>query len=602
MRRLAAILATDVAGYSRLMELDEEATHESFKAHFNDVIQPRIRERFGRIVKSTGDGVLAEFASVFEAVMCAIEIQSLMSHRNVAVEIPKRVEFRIGINMGDVIAEPDDIYGDGVNVAARLQGLAEPGGICVSENVHQQVHDRVPVAFEDLGHRAVKNITRELRVFGLRAEAVRALPIADTLLSYGTPLPIAEQRPGAFAPHLSIVVLPFANLSDEGAQQYLADALTDDVTTDLSRITDMIVISRNTADTYRGSRLSTPQIGRELNVRYVLKGSIRRLHDDIRVNTQLGDSTTDTVVWADRFQYSAVNLFRLQDDVTSRIAIALDLELVKAEAARPTRNPSALDFVLRGRAALDHPEGATQERFDTAINCFESALQLDPGSADVRARLALAVIARVVDQLSIYRDQDMERAHNLIEQALAIAPRHPVAHLAKGHLLRARGQYSAAITEYEIAVSFNRNWLVAVTALGLCKFFAGDIEETIPAQELAIRLSPRDPRVPNWYWRIGMVHLLQSRIDDAILWLEKARNANPTLPGPHAWLASAYALSGNMSGAVIELADAHRLSPDHRYLSIARFEATQSLGSPKTYELARSTFLAGLRMAGVPER
>jgi len=374
------------------------------------------------------------------------------------------------------------------------------------------------------------------------------------------------------------------------------------VTTDLSRIADMIVISRNTADTYRDGKLSTPQIGQELKVRYVLKGSIRHLHDDIRVNTQLGDATTDTVVWADRFQYSAVDLFRLQDDVTSRIAIALDLELVKAEASRPTRNPSALDFILRGRAALDHPEGSTQQRFDVAINCFESALQLDPGSADVRARLGLALIARVLDQLSTFPDKDMERAQVLIEQTLATAPRHPVAHLAKGHLLRRRGEYFAAITEYETAVSFNRNWLVAVTALGLCKFFAGEIEETIPAQELAIRLSPRDPRVPNWYWRIGMVHLLLSRIDDAILWLEKARNANPTLPGPHAWLASAYALRGSLSQAVVELAEAHRLSPDRRYLSIARFEAIQSLGSPRTRELARATFLAGLQMAGVPEK
>ena len=330
MRRLAAILATDVAGYSRLMEMDEEATHQSCMAHSRDVIEPRVRERFGRIVKSTGDGVLAEFASVFEAVMCAIEIQSLMIRRNAQIDRNRRIEYRIGINMGEVIAEPDDIYGDGVNITARLQALAEPGGLCVSEIVHDQVHNRMPVPFEDFGHHTVKNISRSLHVFGLRAEVFQTLPVADALIAYRAPLPIAELGTDVSVRHLSIVVLPFADLSDDGDQQYLADAITDDVTTDLSRIADMIVISRNTADTYRGSRLSTPQIGRELKVRYVLKGSIRRSHNEVRVNVQLSDSAADTLLWADRFQYAAIDLFRLQDDVTSRIAIALDLELVAA--------------------------------------------------------------------------------------------------------------------------------------------------------------------------------------------------------------------------------------------------------------------------------
>ena len=253
IRRLTAILSADVAGYSRLMEQNEERTHESFKAHFSEVYEPRIHEHHGRIVKSTGDGMIAEFASVIEAVLCAIETQCLMSRRNADIPNDERVSFRIGINMGDVIVEANDIYGDGINVAARLQALAEPNGICISEFVHDQIRNKVPVAFEDFGHKTVKNIGRPLHVFGLRPEVIDALPLVDERSLHR---PAAEA--GAYfseqTPRLSVVVLPFANFSDGGEQQYLVDAITDDVTTDLSRIADIVVISRNTADTYRESR------------------------------------------------------------------------------------------------------------------------------------------------------------------------------------------------------------------------------------------------------------------------------------------------------------------------------------------------------------
>jgi TolB-like protein/class 3 adenylate cyclase/Flp pilus assembly protein TadD len=601
VRRLAAILATDVVGYSRLMERDEEGTHERVMAHFAEAFEPSIRAHHGRIVKSTGDGMLVEFASVIEAVQCAIEVQCLMSHRNAGISQDECVSFRIGINMGDVIVEPNDIYGDGVNVAARLEALAEANGICVSEVVHEQVRNRLSVAFEDLGERMVKNIARPLRVYGLRPDVIAALPISDTTLSR-KPSQSVRSEFEVPAPRLSIVVLPFANFSDDPDQQYLADAITDDVTTDLSRIADMVVISRNTADTYRGRQLNTRQIGRELHVRYVLKGSVRRSQNQIRVNTQLSDAVADSLVWADRFEYTSTDLFRLQDDVTSRIVIALNLEVVAAEARRPTNNPDALDYMLQGRASLYHREGSTPDRFADAIMCFQLALRLDPTSADTRALLGLALVTRVLEQISESPTEDSELAERLIEQALTVSPRQAVAHFAKGHLMRVRGNYDGAVSEYEAALALNRNWVVAIAALGICKFFAGSIEETIPAQELAIRLSPRDPRLPNWYWRIGMVHLMLSRTEPAIAWLEKARTANPTLPGPHAWLASAYALSGNNERATAELAEARRLSPDHRYESIARFEESQSFGSAKTRALARATFYVGLRKAGVPER
>ena len=596
-RRLAAIMAADVAGYTRLMRLDEEGTHERFKAHCREVFEPRISQHYGRIVKSTGDGMLVEFPSVIEAVLCAVEVQCGMSRRNAESADTEKVSFRIGINMGDVIVEPHDIFGDGVNVAARLEGLAEPNGICISGVVHEQVRDKLPFHFENLGPQLVKNISEPLQVFVLRPEVIADLPFSEL----SSALPGEQGGVPAFvgAPRLSIVVLPLANLSDDREQEYLADAITDDVTTDLSRIADMIVISRGTASTYKGKSVNARQIGRELNVRYVLEGSVRRAGDRIRVNTQLIDAEADRHVWADRFDHASDDLFLLQDEVTSRIAASLNLELIGAEAARPTDNPDALEYILRGRAVLYPFEGLTAGRFAEGIELLERALALDPRSVDTQAVLAIALIDRVLEQATDAAGADIERAERLIEQALRASPGHAVAHFARGQLLRAQRQYETAIPEYEAAIAANRNWVVAIANLGLCKFFSGDIEGAIPAQELAIRLSPRDPRVPNWYWRIGIVHLLQSRIDAAILWLEKARTANPRLPGPHAWLASAYGLKGEMDRAAVELAEARQLSRDNRYDSIARYRS--SFGSSRINELAEPTFLAGLRRAGVPE-
>jgi TolB-like protein/class 3 adenylate cyclase/Tfp pilus assembly protein PilF len=599
-RRLAAIMAADVAGYTRLMRLDEEGTHERFKAHCREVFEPRIQQHHGRIVKSTGDGMLVEFPSVIEAVLCAVEVQCGMSRRNAESPEHERVSFRIGINMGDVIVEPHDIFGDGVNVAARLEGLAEPAGICISGVVHEQVRDRLPFRFEDLGPQLVKNIAEPLQAFVLRPDVIADLPFTELLV---TELDAASDGAATVAelgaPRLSIVVLPFSNLSDDREQQYLADAITDDVTTDLSRIADMIVISRGTAFTYKGKSVNARQIGRELNVRYVLEGSVRRAGNHIRVNTQLVDAEADRHVWADRFDHINDNLFMLQDDVTSRIAASLNLELIGAEAARPTDNPDALEYILRGRAALYHFEGLTADRFAQGIELLERALALDPRSVDTQAVLAVALIDRVLEQVSDSVDADIERAERLVAQVLGASPSHALGHFARGQILRAQHRFEAAIAEYETAIAANRNWVVAIAALGICKYFAGALDAAIPAQELAIRLSPRDPRVPNWYWRIGMVHLLQSRIDSAILWLEKARTANQRLPGPHAWLASAYALKGDLRRAATELEEARQLSHDNRYATIARYQS--SFGSGMTAPLTESSFLDGLRMAGVPE-
>jgi len=330
-----------VAGYSRLMGADEEGTHARFKAHLTELLDPKIGEHHGRIVKTTGDGALAEFASVVDAVRCAGEIQRAMADRDLDLPEEHRLRFRIGVNLGDVIADGGDIYGDGVNIAVRLEGLAAPGGVCVSGTVRDHIGDRLPYAFEDKGEQHVKNIARPVRVYALHPEATAGSPRQNASSATSTSSPVT-------APRLSIVVLPFTNLSNDREQQYFTDAITEDLTTDLSRIENMFVISRNTAFTYRNKPIDTKQIGRELGVRYVLGGSVRRSGNQVRVSAQLIDAATDAHLWAERFDGETADLFALQNEITSRIANALGIELIAAEAARPAEHPDALDHLLRG--------------------------------------------------------------------------------------------------------------------------------------------------------------------------------------------------------------------------------------------------------------
>jgi adenylate cyclase len=644
-RRLAAILAADVVGYSRLMGADEEGTHERLRVHLRELVDPKIKERRGRIVKNTGDGMLVEFSSVVDAVRCAAEVQRGMADRNAETPEYERITFRVGINLGDVIAEPDDIYGDGVNVAARLEALAEPGGICISRVVRDQIRDKLPYPFEDRGEQSVKNIARPVRVFVLRPEAIAELPAASvpvatprrqrtalaamtaataTVLviavawwfwpatppssqpkaaigstAEGAPITSLVLQPSA-APRLSIVVLPFANLSNDPEQQYFADGITEDLTTDLSRLEDMLVISRNTAFTYRNKPLDTKQIGRELGVRYLLEGSVRRSGNQVRVNAQLIDAETDTHLWAERFDRDTGDLFVLQNEITSRIAVALNVEVLAAEVARATENnPDALDYILQGRAALAQPPGL--DSYGEAINSFEHALALDPQSIEAKGWLANALVGRVLDLHPSSSWGDLKRADTLASQALAASPGSTPAHLAKGQLLRVEGRCDEAIPEFEMVIASNRNSPGALFALGECKLLTGSIDEAIPLADRAIRLSPRDPYVFNRYLVIGKVHLLQSRIEEAIVWLERARIGNPGSPWPHLWLASAYALKGETDRAAAELAEARRLLGEGSFSSIAQMKAHGYWGVPKIHALFETIYFAGLHKAGVPE-
>jgi TolB-like protein/Tfp pilus assembly protein PilF len=400
-------------------------------------------------------------------------------------------------------------------------------------------------------------------------------------------------------PRASIVVLPFANLSNDPEQQYFADGITGNLTTDLSRIPGMLVISRNTAFTYRNKPVDTKQIGRELGVRYVLEGEVQRSASRVRVTAQLIDAETDLHLWAERFDGDAGDLFALQDEITNRIAVALDLELVGAEATRPTVNRDAQDYILRGRAVRLKPP--SRENRAEAIALFERALALDHDSAAAQSWLAIALTARVLDSMADTAEADIARAEDLAERALAASPRSSAARFAKGQVLRAQHRHTEAILEYETVIALNRNWAHAYSHLGWCKFMTGAIEALIPAQEQAIRLSPRDPQIGLFYSRIGCAHLLQSRFDEAIIWCERARYATPAHPQFRTFLAAAHALNGDNDRAAAELNEARSLVGDDRYSSVARLRAVESWGVPKIRALAESTYFAGLREAGVPE-
>src|SRR5262249_26915461 len=403
----------------RLMGIDEEGTHARLRAHFRELVDPKVKEHRGRVVKNTGDGILAEFPSVVDAVRCAAELQRAMIDREAGMPEDRRIRFRIGINLGDVIVEDGDIFGDGVNVAARLEALAEPGGICISRMVRDQIRDKLTYAFDDMGEQSVKNIARPVRVYALRSEAIADLPA-----SRGPPISPVAQPP--VAPRLSIVVLPFANLSNDPDQQYFADGITEDLTTDMSRLENMFVISRNTAFTYRNRPVDAKQMGRGLGVRYLLEGSVRRSGNQVRVTAQLTDAETDAHLWAERFDRDTDDLLVLQNEITSRIANALNLELIAAEAARPTEHLAALDYILRGRAALFRPY--SRDSYAEAISLFDHALALDPQSVEAQTSLAGSLASRVLLGLSDSRAADLARADQLIGGALAASPGYALAH------------------------------------------------------------------------------------------------------------------------------------------------------------------------------
>src|SRR5712671_3976577 len=507
-RKLAAILAADIAGYSRLMGADEEGTLSRLKAHRRQLVDPKIREHHGRIVKTTGDGMLVEFSSVVDAVRCAVEIQRAMVDRNAGIAEDKRITFRIGVNLGDVIIDGDDIYGDGVNIAARLEALAEPGGICISRTVRDQIRDKLPYAFADMGEQSVKNIARPLRTYALGIAAVVALP--PITIPAQPKSPPRRRRPRPAAPRLSMVVLPFANLSNDPDQEYFANGITDDLTTDLSRISGSFAIARNTAFTYKGKPVDAKQIGRELGVRYVLEGSVRRAGDKVQVNVQLIDATTGAHLWADRFDTERANLAAAQTQITGRLAQTLGVELVRAEERRieaDTVSPDARDLVMRGWAWSYKPKSAAtlqqRQRF------FEEALEIDPRSIDARIGIARTLLLKVAEGFSSSAREDMARVEELLLETLEHDPDRSAAPDAIGYLRRIQGgRLSESRMEHETALALDPNDLAAVRQLGWTLLHLGEPDAAIVQGEKTLRLSPRDPLTWSIYGLLGWAHLL----------------------------------------------------------------------------------------------
>jgi adenylate cyclase len=628
-RKLAAIFAADVAEYSRLMGLDEVGTLRRLQA-YRVILDRLIAAHRGRIFNTAGDSVVADFASAVDAVECAVAVQHAIAKENENCPAGEQMWFRIGVHLGDVIVDGSNLFGDGVNIAARLQALAQPGGICLSGAVRDQIGPRLPVAFSPLGEQRVKNIAEPVRAFrvagtggspgpapvvGRRRRALRAGLLAPALLLLiaGTgaawwlwpghdsePHPASAVAPvtqANTAPRLSIVVLPFANLSNDPQQEYFADGITEDLTTDVARIQGSMVIARNTAFTYKGKAVDAKQIGRELGVRYVLEGSVQRAGNQVRINAQLVDTETGAQIWGDRFDRDAADLFALQNEITARIARALQSQLAIAEARRPTDHPDALDYILRGRAVLARP--ISKENSNEAVKLFEAALAVDPQSADAATWLAATLAFRVTDDLSDSRDEDLHRAEKLVAQALAASPNSALAHYVKGQVLFAQSHCAEAIPEYEQAISLDRSRAPAYARLGWCKFLTGAVDQAIPYFEEAIHLSPRDPTIASWYGRMGVIYLLQSHTGEAIGWLEKANSENAGLAFVHAYLAAGYALKGETERARAELAEAQGLS--NLYSSLARVQNYTWYDNPQIRTLAEATYFPGLRRAGIPE-
>jgi adenylate cyclase len=592
-RRLAAILAADVAGYSRLIGADEEGTLHRIRAIRAEVIDPKIAAHNGRLVKTTGDGLLVEFGSVVDALRCATEVQREMVERNSGIDVTERVEFRIGINVGDVVVEDGDIFGDGVNVAARLEGIAEPGGICVSARVQEDVAGRLDLTFRDLGDQRLKNIARPVRVYAIEREP-SYLSAAST-----------SANP---TPRLSLVVLPFASLSPDPEQGYFADAVTDDLTTDLSRIADSFVIARTTAFTYKGKAVDVRQVARELGVRYVLEGSVRRMGERIQVNVQLLDGRSGSHVWADRFDTDRRDLAEAQSEITGRLARTLGSELVmdighRIEQERAA-DPDARDLVMRARALVMQTFSMAdrQVKRRALLPLLERALILDPDSVDARIELAQILLGDIAEGISNSVNEDGARAERLMSEALERDSNRSSAHSVIGLLRRIQGRWDESRVEWETAIALDQNNAYAIRQLGHTVVIQGQPETAIPYFEKAIRLNPRAFNVFIAYHNLARCQLFLGHTDEAVDLGRKARTLAPGIWYVHLYLAGSLGLKGDIDEAKREIAEAVKLKPEVN--SIARWRAisvTQGLGSPPYQALLEKTSYAGLRRAGFPE-
>jgi TolB-like protein/class 3 adenylate cyclase len=583
-RRLAAILAADVAGYSRLIGADESGTLNRLRTVRTKIADPAIARHRGRIVKTTGDGLLIEFASVVDALQCATEIQAAMAERNTGIDTEKRIEFRMGINVGDIAVENGDIFGDGVNVAARLEGQADPGGICVSARIQEDAAGKLDLTFEDMGEQSLKNITRPVRVYRVRLDGVKGQSIV-TPVNASPLLPLPDKP--------SIAVLPFTNMSGDSEQEYFADGMVEEIITALSRVRWLFVIARNSTFTYKGQAVDVKQVGRELGVRYVLEGSVRKAGQRVRITGQLIDALTGTHLWADRFDGSLEDVFELQDKVAVSVAGAIEPALEAAEirrsTAQPTRDLTAYDLYLR---ALPHWTSLQKERLFLGLDLLGQAIGRDPHYGPA---LALAAHTRQflaandwVNDLEANRREGLD----LARRALQSAPDNPdvlaLAGFALGHFGEdinvALGLIDRALI---INPSFARGWFLS----GVGRLLAGQADLSIEHFQTSVRLNPRDRGRINSGIGMGGAHLFSRRFEEATTILLSSLQQAPDVPIGYRFLAASYAHMGRLD-------EAREIVSRLRAITPVVIPSVIPYRNPEHREL----FLSGLRLAaGDPE-
>jgi TolB-like protein/class 3 adenylate cyclase len=600
-RRLAAILAADVAGYSRLIGADEDGTLGRLRSVRAEVIDPKVAEHRGRLVKTTGDGLLVEFASVVDALRCASEWQQAMAARNAGITAAERIEFRIGINVGDVIVEDGDIFGDGVNVAARLEALADPGGICVSARVREDAAGRLDLAFDDLGEQELKNIARPVRVYRIAATSPHPSPPPHAgegathagALNY-PPLQAGEGRVGAAAsPALalpdkpSIAVLPFQNMSGDPEQEYFADGMVEEIITALSRIRWLFVIARNSTFTYKGRAVDVKEVGRELGVRYVLEGAVRKAGTRVRITGQLIDALTGTHLWADRFDGSLEDVFELQDNIAVTVAGVIEPALQAAEirrsAARPTNDLTAYDLYLRAIAVF-FP--ITKERIFEALGLLEQAIAIDRHYGPALGWAALCHLRLVGDGWVEESETNRRKATDLARQALQVGENDPGVLTDAANVLAVSGEDIGAMIglvnrALVLNPSFARGWLRS----GLLRNFAGEHDLAIKHVETALRLSPREPMGQPLHV-MGQAYFFKHQFEEAASKQLLAMQDNPGSPLPYRILAASYAHMGRL---------------DEARAIIAKLRGITSLVVPHNLPWRnaadRELYLSGLRLA-----
>jgi adenylate cyclase len=580
-RRLAAILAADVAGYSRLMGADEGGTLAGLKAHRGELLDPKIKEHRGRIVKTTGDGLLAEFASVVDALRCAVEVQRGMAECNSGVPPEKRIEFRLGLNVGDIVIEAGDIYGDGVNVAARLEALAEPGGICVSSRIQEDARGKLDLAFDDLGEQRLKNIAWPVRVYRVRL---------DGNVETWQPALALPDKP-------SIAVLPFSNMSGDPGQEYFADGVVDDIITALSRFRNVFVIARNSSFTYKGRSVDVKQVGRELGVRYVLEGSVRKAGDRLRITGQLIDASNGANLWADRSDGSLADVFDLQDQVATNVVGAIIPRVEEAEIERARRKPTnsldAYDHYLRGLAIANR---MAREANDEALRLFNKSIELDPDFALGYARAAFCYVFRKVNGWMVDRALEVAEAGRLGRRAIDLGRDDAVALSYSGFALGyVVGNIDDASAFVERALVLNTNLAVAWGFSGWIKACLGDPDMAIKHTALAMRLSPLDPRMFAWQYTTALAHLCAARYDEAAEWAERALRDQPNMATALRTVAASHALAERLAEAQQIMERLRQLDPALRISNLGE------LLPPFRRAEDRARIVDGLRKAGLPE-